>query len=108
MGGAMTEAAVAYVGGLLSVGLVVLVIGLTVLDRRLNRLSRLDSKLDALLRRAGLQCGGLEDVPTGVREALQQGQTIVAVKRYRQSAGAGLKEAKQFIDEVRRRGVSAG
>jgi len=49
-----------------------------------------------------------QDVPADVREALERGETILAIKRFRQATGAGLKEAKEFVDEVRRRGVAAG
>jgi ribosomal protein L7/L12 len=45
----------------------------------------------------------MRDVPLGVREALEQGETILAIKRFREATGAGLKEAKDFVDEVRRR-----
>jgi hypothetical protein len=43
------------------------------------------------------------DVPADVREALDAGEMIQAIKRFRQATGADLKEAKEFVDEVRRR-----
>jgi hypothetical protein len=62
----------------------------------------MDAKIDALLKTAGIHFDRLQDVPAGVREALQRGETILAVKRYRQATGVGLKEAKEFVDEIRR------
>ncbi len=76
---------------------------LATLERRLARLSRLDAKVDALLEASGVSFDAMRDVPDGVREALNQGETILAIKRFREATGAGLKEAKDFVDEVRRR-----
>lgn len=46
--------------------------------------------------------GGMEDVPIGVLQALDRGQTVLAIRRFREATGAGLKEAKEFVDELRR------
>lgn len=97
----------AFVGALVGVGLAILFTRLAAIDRRLNRLSRLDAKVDALLSASGIKFDELQDVPIDVREALERGETILAIKRFRQATGLGLKEAKDFVDEVRRRGVSA-
>jgi len=95
------------VGALVVVGLAILFIRLAAIERRLNQLSRLDAKVDALLRASGVTFDALQDVPADVREALERGETILAIKRFRQATGAGLKEAKDFVDEVRRRGLPA-
>jgi len=101
----MSEAA--FVGGLIGVGIALLFARLSAVERRLSRLSRLDAKVDALLRNSGIQFDEFQDVPPDVREALQQGETILAIKRFRQATGAGLKEAKEFVDEIRRRRLAA-
>ena len=98
----------ALIGGLIGVGMAILFGRLAAIDRRLNRLSRLDAKVDTLLRATGIKFDEFQDVPIDVREALERGETILAIKRFRQATGVGLKEAKDFVDEVRRRGVSAG
>jgi ribosomal protein L7/L12 len=69
----------------------------------LNRLSRVDAKIDALLKNAAVEFDEFENVPTDVREALEQGETILAIRRLRAATGMGLKEAKEFVDEVRHR-----
>ena len=99
----MNEVAITI--GIVGVGIALLFIRLSALEQRLNRLSRLDSKVDALLKGAGIHFDPFRDVPADVREALERGQTIVAIKRFRESTGASLKEAKAFVDEVRRRGA---
>ncbi|MGE3343824.1 MAG: hypothetical protein AB7L71_10345 [Vicinamibacterales bacterium] len=89
-------------GGALSVVLA----RLATLERRLARLSRLEAKVDALLDAGGVTFDPLRDVPPDVRTALEQGETILAIRRFREATGASLKEAKDFVDEVRRRQVS--
>ena len=92
---------------LVCAGVALLFIRLSVIEQRLNRLSRLDAKVDALLRNAGITFDERQDVPEDVQEALDRGETILAIKRFRQATGVDLKEAKEFIDEVRRRKVAA-
>ena len=97
----MNEAIVLSV--LIVVGITLLSVKLSALEQRLNRLSRLDAKVDALLKHAGVRFDEYQDVPADVREALDRGETILAIKRFRIATGVGLKEAKEFVDEVRRR-----
>ena len=97
-----------FVTGLIGVGIALLFIRLSAVERRLNRLSRLDAKVDALLRHSGVEFDPFQGVPADVQEALQRGETILAIKRFRQATGAGLNEAKEFVDEVRRRRAAAG
>jgi ribosomal protein L7/L12 len=73
------------------------------LARRIDRLSRVEGKLDALLRHAGVGYDPLAGVPPEVQEALDQGKYILAIKRLRAATGLGLKEAKEQVDELRRR-----
>ena len=65
--------------------------------------SRLEGKIDALLRQQGIQYDPLGEVPAQVREALDQGKRILAIKRLREATGLGLKDAKDQIDELQRR-----
>jgi hypothetical protein len=95
------------VSGLAGIGITLLFIRISVLERRLNRLSRLEAKVDALLRRSGVAFDPFQDVPPEVQDALERGQTILAIKRLREATGVGLKEAKEFVDEVRRRRAAA-
>lgn len=95
-----------FVSGVIGAGIAVLFIRVSALERRLNRLSRLDAKIDALLRHSGVEFDEFQGVPADVQEAVERGETILAIKRFRQATGAGLKEAKAFVDEVRRRRVA--
>lgn len=61
----------AFVSGLVGVGIALLFIRLSALERRLNRLSRLESKVDALLRHSGVEFDPFRDVPPDVQEALE-------------------------------------
>jgi len=40
-----------------------------------------------------------DEVPADVQEAINSGQTILAIKRYMDATGAGLVEAKKFVEE---------
>jgi hypothetical protein len=103
----MTEMTASVIVTILGVGVALLFVRLLAIERRLSRLSRIDAKVDALLRSAGVTFDEFDDVPADVREALERGKTILAIKRFRQATGVGLKESKDFIDEVRRRRISA-
>ncbi len=78
---------------------------LSALEQRVAALSRLDGKLDALLKHAGVKYTPYDNLPDEVVQALQRGEKIQAIKRYRQATGAGLKEAKECIEEVQKRGT---
>ncbi len=97
-----------FLSALIGIGIALLFIRLAALERRLNRLSRVDAKIDALLKNAAVEFDECENVPADVREALEQGDRILAIRRLRAATGMGLKEAKEFVDEVRRRKVVSG
>jgi len=76
---------------------------LTALQARVAALSRLEAKLDLLLKHSNIEFAPYANLPAGVAEAIQSGQKIKAIKLYRLSSGVGLKEAKDFVEEVQRR-----
>jgi hypothetical protein len=77
---------------------------LAAVHRRLDRLSRIEGKVDAILKHFGLRFDPLDDVPAEAHAALREGRKIDAIKLYRQATGAGLAEAKDRIEETLRRG----
>ena len=84
--------------------LIVLVLfRLSVLEKRMVTLSRLDGKVDALLKHAGIAYDPYENLSDDVIRAVQQGEKIQAIKHYRAETGVGLREAKEFIEKVQRR-----
>jgi len=64
------------------------------------RLARLEAKVDLLLREMGLEYDPLTDVPEEVIEAVRAGRKIEAIKLYRSATGVGLKDAKDFVDQL--------
>lgn len=72
-------------------------------DQRGPALSRLEAKLDALLKHQGIVFDPYSDVPVRVAEALRRGKKIEAIKEYRSATGADLREAKEFVEELERR-----
>ncbi len=80
---------------------------LATLQKRVAAISGLHGKLDALLKHAGIEYNPYENLAEDVVRAIQRGEKIQAIKHYRAATGVGLKEAKEFIEEVQRRaGVS--
>ena len=61
-----------------------------------------DAKLDRLLKQANIKFDPFANIPRDAAAAARAGKTIRAIKLYRQSSGAGLKEAKDFIEEFQR------
>ncbi|HWP58544.1 MAG TPA: ribosomal protein L7/L12 [Candidatus Acidoferrales bacterium] len=74
----------------------------TALERA--RWSRLEGKIDRLLDGASTAREKAEaapaDVPAGVLEALERGNKIEAIKRYRAVTGVDLAEAKAFVERL--------
>ena len=73
------------------------------IEQRLGALSRLEGKLDAVLKHQGIRFDPYGETPPAVLDALRRGRTIEAIKAYRLATGVGLKEAKDYVDELRRR-----
>ena len=63
-----------------------------------KRQSRTEAKVDLLLKHAGITYDPHANVPPGVVEALRAGKKIEAIRQYRMVTGAGLKEAKEFVE----------
>ena len=67
---------------------------------------RLERKVDALLAHSGVSFDEFDGVPESVAQALAQGDTILAIKRLRRISGLGLRDAQEYVDEVKRRRAS--
>lgn len=94
--------------GLLIIGMAFLLVRVKSLERRLEQLSWAEEKSDARPDRRGVAYDPVADVPAGVREALDQGEFILAIKRLREATGIGLKEAKEQVEELQRRSRRPG
>jgi ribosomal protein L7/L12 len=69
---------------------------------RISELWRVEAKLDLLLKQANIQFDPFVHVPREIAEAVRAGKKIKAIKLQRQTSGMGLKEAKEFIEEIER------
>ena len=65
-----------------------------------SRLRRLESKVNLLLKHAGLTEEQKVAAPPDVLEALRRGDKIGAIKFYREATGAGLAEAKEQVEAI--------
>ncbi len=70
-------------------------------DRK--RLTRLEAKIDLVLKNLGLSYDPLANAPADVLEAIRSGQKIEAIKLYRAATGADLAEAKEYVEELQAR-----
>ncbi len=86
--------------------LVVVLLGarLTQLEQRIAKLSSAGAKLDLLLKHSGVEFDPYANLPPAVVDAVRSGNKLEAIKRYREATAVSLKEAKDFIEEVQRRG----
>jgi len=102
----MAEQTALIVVLILGLFVVIAILGarLNAIERRLARLAVVDTKQDLLLAHFGLQFDPYKNVPPAVAEALRSGNKIEAIKRYREATAVGLKEAKDFVEEIQRRG----
>ena len=67
---------------------------------RIAPLSRLEAKVDLLLKNANIKYDPAANVASDVTEALRRGAKIEAIKLYREQTGVGLKEAKDFVERL--------
>jgi ribosomal protein L7/L12 len=87
-----------------TLGMVIIVFGQTLtLQKRLRQLSKVDAKLDALLKQAGIKFDPFEHAQQEVIDALKSGNKIEAIRLYKASSNVSLKEAKEYVEEVQRR-----
>jgi hypothetical protein len=77
---------------------------LSKIELQIARLSRMETKLDLLMKQSGLEYDPYKNLPRAVAEAVRDGKKIEAIKRYREATAVSLKDAKDFIEEVQRRG----
>ena len=60
--------------------------------------TRLERKIDLLLKHLGIDPN--EGVDDEILELVKSGQKIAAIKLYREKTGAGLREAKDFVESL--------
>lgn len=64
------------------------------------RIKLINKKLDRIMERLGME---EENIDEELKDLLREGKMVEAVKRQRQETGMGLKEAKEYVDELERR-----
>jgi Ribosomal protein L7/L12 C-terminal domain len=70
---------------------------LDAIQSRIGAVSRVEAKLNLLLKQANIKFDPYAHVSQDIIEALRADQKIKAIKLYREATGVGLKEAKDFI-----------
>jgi Ribosomal protein L7/L12 C-terminal domain len=62
-----------------------------------SRLARLEFKVNKILDHLGIDHDIVSD---GVKDLIQQGRKIAAIKLYREQNGTGLKESKDAVEKI--------
>ena len=73
------------------------------LQRRIGMLSRIEAKVDLLLKQSGVTFDPYANVSQDIADAVRKGKKIKAIKLYRDQSGGSLKDAKEFVEGVQRR-----
>ena len=85
---------------LAGITLILLVSTLLILERisnlssRVKNLTRLEAKVDLLLKQAGLTYEPLANLAPNIVEAIKKGEKITAIKLYRDATGAGIERSQ--------------
>ncbi len=66
------------------------------------RLAELERNLEMVMRQLNIRVP-LSSIQPEVERHLRAGNKIAAIQAYREAANCGLKEAKEFVDELERR-----
>ena len=72
-------------------------------EARLAAMSRIEAKIDLLLKQSHIEFDPYAHVAPEIAEAVRAGKKIKAIKLYREATGAGLRESKEFVEGVQRR-----
>jgi ribosomal protein L7/L12 len=76
--------------------------GLDRVQARVAALSRLEAKIDLLLKHAGIAFDPYAEVAADVAQAVRVGEKIRAIKLHRSATGIGLREAKEYVEGLQR------
>jgi ribosomal protein L7/L12 len=76
---------------------------LAAIESRMTVVVRMEQKLDLLLKQAGVTYDPHANISPEIMEALHQRRKIKAIKLYREQTGVGLKDAKDFIEDVQQK-----
>ena len=82
-------------------GLVLFMLMGIVQSRTKDQLARVERKLDALIKHAGID--PLAGAEREIADLLRDGRKIEAIRVYRERSGAGLAEAKRYVEDLERR-----
>ena len=64
-------------------------------------LSRTNYKMDKKISEIGAQVTVSDDIQSELRNLIAKGKEIKAIKKYRMVTGVGLKEAKEYVDNMK-------
>ena len=72
---------------------------LIILGEIKTEISRTNKNLNAVMKKIGIE----EAFMPEVEKLVNEGKTVEAIKKYRKETGIGLKEAKEYIDSIKKK-----
>jgi hypothetical protein len=81
----------------------VLIMKVNGLQKRATAVTRVERKVDLLLKEAGIEFDPWSNIPAAILEAAESGNSMLAARLYRDWSGADSFEATLFIEELTQR-----
>lgn len=76
----------------------ILIFSISYISEAVEQVKRVDRKLDKIVKSLGLDID--ENIDDELKEIIIKEGKIKAIKRYREHTGVGLKESKEYIDNL--------
>lgn len=87
-----------YIEILIFIGVVIILLG--IISQMRNDIFRLQTTLNNIAKQVGVPDIITEDVKSELSKLVAEGKSVEAIKKYRILTGAGLKESKEYIDNL--------
>ncbi|GKX65913.1 ribosomal protein L7/L12 [Inconstantimicrobium mannanitabidum] len=82
------------------IGVSILIILVSIISQLRNDMMRMKITLDKIAKKVGVPDIITKEVKDELLTLISEGKKIQAIKTYRMLTGIGLKEAKEYIDEI--------
>ncbi|SCI72447.1 ribosomal protein L7/L12 [uncultured Clostridium sp.] len=85
---------------LITIGLFILITLVSIISQLRDDITRMKATLDKIAKQIGVPDLVTKDIKDELKSLISEGKKVKAIKRYRTITGVGLKEAKEYIDQL--------
>lgn len=82
------------------IGVLILIILMSIISQLRNDITRMKLTLDKIAKQVGVPDIVTQDIKDELKTLISEGKNVKAIKRYRIVTGLGLKEAKEYVDQL--------